>query len=80
LSHNSIVGEVIRRISEPQGKPLQPFEVAGIIKVLTNKSKKIASWLIPNMEELFLFAQQCFLQQASRDVDGKFKGVHKDIT
>jgi hypothetical protein len=48
--------------------------------VLTNKSKKITSWLIPNMEELFLIAQQFFLEQASRDVNGKYKGVHKDIT
>jgi hypothetical protein len=74
------VGEVIHRISDPQGKPLQPFELSGIIKVLTNKSKKITSWLIPNMEELFLMTQQYFLVQASRDVDGKFKGMHKDIT
>jgi hypothetical protein len=51
------VAEVINRISDPQGKPLQPFELSGIIKVLTNKSKKISSWLIPNMEELFLMTQ-----------------------
>jgi hypothetical protein len=52
------VNEVMIRIEESiqrrkNGHVIDPYEVSGIIKVLTNKSKIIQTWLIRNMPELF---------------------------
>lgn len=65
------------RTSQPL---IYPFEVSGIIKVLTNKSKIIQAWVVQNMAELFEKAQLYYISQANRDQFGNFRGVHKEMT
>ena len=80
--HNFIVDEVIKRVEQSKGqqRTLHAFEVAAIIKVLTNKTKVFPTDLIPNLKELFIKGQHFLVTQANRDAQGNFRAAHKDIT
>jgi len=55
------------------------FDVSGIIKLLSNKTKLIPLNLIPVIQEFIATAEEFALICSSRDSNGRIKGLSGDI-
>jgi hypothetical protein len=51
------------------------FDVSGIIKLLSNKTKLISPNLIPAIHDFFTTAEEFALISANRDNDGRIRGL-----
>jgi len=58
---------------------LMGFDVAGIIKLLSNKTKLVSPNLIPIINDFFTSAEEFALVASNRDNDGRIKGLSGDI-
>jgi len=58
---------------------LMGFDVAGIIKLLSNKTKLVSPNLIPIINDFFTSAEEFALVASIRDNDGRIKGLSGDI-
>ena len=56
------------------------FDITGIIKLLSNKTKMISLNLIPIIREFFTSAEEFILISSNRDVDGRIRGLSGDLT
>ncbi len=55
------------------------YDVSGIIKLLSNKTKLISLNLIPVIQEFFVNAEKFALICSNRDSNGRIRGLSGDI-
>lgn len=56
------------------------FDVSGIIKLLSNKTKLISLNLLPVIREFFSTAEEFTLMSSNRDSDGRIRGLSGEIS
>lgn len=56
------------------------FDVSGMIKLLSNKTKLISPNLIPEIYEFFTLVEEYALICSNRDIDGRIRGLSGDMT